>query len=819
VTTRLWSILTAVAVVVSAAAATPAAAAPSEPVAAPGLARAMGVAAGETDGQVTVTGTVRRLALTADDGSRSVLVAVVPPDGTAVQVAADDLSDVEAGARVAVSIEARELAVGTDTVTADGGAHVEDVRVLEGAPLAASPGGPGVGTSAASAGSVTAAGMVRRVHLMSAVTLGGDVEGAIDLRYAATGISTASTYFGTSTGGAVTFSLVNQFDAGPYFQSMDPCDAAQVFTFFEWAADAARVPNAAGSGQHVVVQTPVRSSCWFASAADIANGGVLWLNGPGSWTAVDPWHVAQGLGNTLALGFSHGRFECPGLADGSAQECRNAPRGSGYDVMGLTLSPNTAAFRVAPGPLNAAQMDVLGLLNPSNTVFATGPGSVALRPVAGLTGMRFLRFTSPTATYYVEYRGAVGMDADLGSTRWGCPAGDEVCGTDTFRPGVVVHRVDGRVGIGSDTYLVEANAGQGQNIDARMYVLQPGRSFLTEDGMYRLSRPAGDRTDVASVTLGMGPGPSIHRPVGNFESVVASRTDLRVRGWTVDHDTRGPGWIWVSVNGRGQVAPASTWRSDVAAAYRLQDGRQGFDVTLTGEPGTNTVCVTAINVGRGENASLGCRTVSVLAANPIGNFEAAVSTTDGITVSGWALDPDTAASSYVWVEVAGVGKLAYANTHRPDIGRLLPELGSAHGFSTTLTPGPGTHQVCVTAVNVGLGANTSLGCRTVRVVDPSPIGNFEKVVRSPNGVTVTGWTLDPQTTSSIQLRVYVNGTSTVPMTFLANDVRYDVGLALPGMGIHHGFSRTVPIPPIAGRPVCVQAVNVLAGSDTWLGCR
>ena len=173
----------------------------------------------------------------------------------------------------------------------------------------------------------------------------------------------------------------------------------------------------------------------------------------------------------------------------------------------------------------------------------------------------------------------------------------------------------------------------------------------------------------------------------------------------------------------------------------------------------------------------------------------------------------------MWVEGAGVGKLAYANAQRPYIGRLLPELGSAHGFSTTLTPGPGTHQVCVTAVNVGLGANTSLGCRTVRVVDPSPIGNFEKLVRSPTGVTVTGWTLDPQTTSSIQLRVYVNGTSTVPMTFLANDVRYDVGLALPGMGIHHGFTRTVPIPPIAGRPVCVQAVNVLAGTDTWLGCR
>ena len=57
------------------------------------------------------------------------------------------------------------------------------------------------------------------------------------------------------------------------------------------------------------------------------------------------------------------------------------------------------------------------------------------------------------------------------------------------------------------------------------------------------------------------------------------------------------------------------------------------------------------------------------------------------------------------------------------------------------------------------------------------------------------------------------------MTFLADDVRYDVGLALPGMGIPHGFTRTVPIPPIAGRPVCVQAVNVLAGSDTWLGCR
>lgn len=781
----------------------------------------MSVAAGETDGQVTVTGTVRRLALTADDGSRSVLVAVVPPDGTAVQVAAEDLGDVETGARVAVSLGASELAVGTDTLDPESGAQVEDVRVLEAGPGADAPDGPGVGAEVAPSGSV------RPVHLVSANFPGQGLPSP-DQEYLAAGTATAITYFSTSTGGAVTLGVASARDAGTYrdwdWDNPYVCDAEQVIRFLDWAAAQAGVYDAAGSGQHVAVETAFVGVCSWASIADVADGGVVWFNGPSGWYElpdIRPWFVAQGLGHTLGLGFSQSRIKCSGLADGSSSECHDAFGGSAYDVMGLVLDAEAHPWG-APGPLSAAQLDILGLLTPANTVFATGPGTVTLRPVAGLAGVRFLRFTGPTATYYVEYRAAVGMDADLGTTRLGCPAGESKCEQftrHTFLPGVVVHRVDGRAAIGSDTYLVEANAGPDWYTEAQVYPLPPGRSFITEGGAHQLSRPAGDRTDMATVKLSVGPGAAIHNPVGNFESVVASRTSLRVRGWSIDHDVREPGWIWVSINGRRHMEWAGTSRPDVSAAFPIQDSRHGFDFTVAGAPGPNTVCITAINVGPGQDASLGCRTVSVLAGNPIGNFEAAVGTTDGVQVSGWALDPDTATSSYVWVEIAGVGKLARANAQRPDIGRLLPELGSAHGFTTTLTPGPGTHQVCVTAVNVGLGANTSLGCRTVRVVDPSPIGNFEKLVRSPTGVTVTGWTLDPQTTSSIQLRVYVNGTSTVPMTFLANDVRYDVGLALPGMGIHHGFTRTVPIPPIAGRPVCVQAVNVLAGTDTWLGCR
>jgi hypothetical protein len=84
-------------------------------------------------------------------------------------------------------------------------------------------------------------------------------------------------------------------------------------------------------------------------------------------------------------------------------------------------------------------------------------------------------------------------------------------------------------------------------------------------------------------------------------------------------------------------------------------------------------------------------------------------------------------------------------------------------------------------------------------------------------VTVNGWALDPDTSQSIAVHVYVDGVWTLAAT--AGGSRPDVGAAFPGYGSLHGFS--VPFPVAAGlHTVCVYAINWGSGTtNTRLGCR
>lgn len=100
---------------------------------------------------------------------------------------------------------------------------------------------------------------------------------------------------------------------------------------------------------------------------------------------------------------------------------------------------------------------------------------------------------------------------------------------------------------------------------------------------------------------------------------------------------------------------------------------------------------------------------------PVGWFDQAqVTATGTLTVTGWALDPDTpTAASTVEVAVDGRVQAVPADADRPDVGAAYPAAGPLHGFSTTATVDPGTHTVCVDALDPTTALRTKLGCRTV----------------------------------------------------------------------------------------------------------
>jgi hypothetical protein len=201
---------------------------------------------------------------------------------------------------------------------------------------------------------------------------------------------------------------------------------------------------------------------------------------------------------------------------------------------------------------------------------------------------------------------------------------------------------------------------------------------------------------------------------------------------------------------------------------------------------------------------------------PIGHLDAVRSAPPGvISLSGWALDPDTTASISTHVYVDGKVAVALtANIPRPDVGRVYRR-GDNHGFSGSVNASNGVHQVCVYAIDSAGGSNPRIGCASVTVVNHAPRGVFDGVVSSEGRIWARGWALDPDTAASITVHVYVDGKFAQILT--ADTPRPDVG-RIYGLGDNHGFNA--PVNALAGaHQVCLYAIDASGGSNPFIGCR
>jgi hypothetical protein len=122
--------------------------------------------------------------------------------------------------------------------------------------------------------------------------------------------------------------------------------------------------------------------------------------------------------------------------------------------------------------------------------------------------------------------------------------------------------------------------------------------------------------------------------------------------------------------------------------------------------------------------------------------------------------------------------------------------------------------VCTYGIDVGLGDNAPLGCRSLQLRQ-SPFGSIDSAARTAGQVRVQGWAIDPSVSSSIRVHVYVNGVWTAAST--ADGSRADIATAFPGYGAAHGLDVSVSAP--SGAQVCLYGINVGAGGNALLGCR
>ncbi|MFN0025576.1 MAG: L,D-transpeptidase [Acidimicrobiales bacterium] len=207
-------------------------------------------------------------------------------------------------------------------------------------------------------------------------------------------------------------------------------------------------------------------------------------------------------------------------------------------------------------------------------------------------------------------------------------------------------------------------------------------------------------------------------------------------------------------------------------------------------------------------------------ASPFGYLDSAISGPAGVTVSGWATDPDTAAPLDVHLyrndEFMGAVR---ADDPRPDVAAAHPWAGPNHGYSQTIAGGEGTQRFCAYAINVGAGDPYALlGCTVVRVTNDA-VGVLDAVSRVPgtDAAQASGWAVDANSADPVDIHYYVDN-AFVGVT-RADQHRADIAANLPWSGGDAGYSFIVPVGP-GSHDVCAYAIGIGPGSPwSLLGCR
>ena len=204
------------------------------------------------------------------------------------------------------------------------------------------------------------------------------------------------------------------------------------------------------------------------------------------------------------------------------------------------------------------------------------------------------------------------------------------------------------------------------------------------------------------------------QPVGNVNSVAQKGNVVTLTGWSFDYDAPDtPLTVVARVNGAlAGTVPSTIMRPRINAAFH-GTGPHGFTITVRIPAGTSTVCIYALNKGPGSTARPGCRVLQLRTA-PLGRIDSVTVQGSQAVVTGWAFDFNNTAQSIGVVLKRNGRQVASAPTalDRPDVNRAWSVTGR-HGFSYTVGLIAGANQLCAYGLNVGAGANSLLGCRTV----------------------------------------------------------------------------------------------------------
>lgn len=325
-------------------------------------------------------------------------------------------------------------------------------------------------------------------------------------------------------------------------------------------------------------------------------------------------------------------------------------------------------------------------------------------------------------------------------------------------------------------------------------------------------------------TLLIAPSSAAPSAVGAFQITVKGDA-VWADGWAVDPSRPGDR---IQVRFEDRTGGGNSYGGDfVAAGPRPELAQYGWGTehgfagyVHTYHTGTVTICMTMSNpMAQITYPQVICQTVE-MADDPLNNDPRAAMTVSqvangGVVVSGWAYDPNQGWPSNVAILLDGK-PILNLRADRPS-PEMAPYGLASNGFLAGFyLPSPGTHEVCVVALNVERGKDVLAQCNEVTWAAPQPTG----AVRGDMGgyaagsaIITQGWAFDeayPSQTSRIMLTL----DGQVKAFFYADKPSPE--LHPYGIGGNHGFTAGFYASP--GKHQVCQFVVSINGRSALTKC-
>jgi hypothetical protein len=326
---------------------------------------------------------------------------------------------------------------------------------------------------------------------------------------------------------------------------------------------------------------------------------------------------------------------------------------------------------------------------------------------------------------------------------------------------------------------------------------------------------AGSMGSAGCKTVNIPVAPS---PVVSIDTVSANSGRIQVSGWAVNPDNPTVG-VNLAINIGSRWIQATGGQANSIAASQVSGAgpNQGFTAQFDAPPGQQTFCVWA-NKTNGSAVMVGCRTVLVAEQRAAaGAIESATVSGNTITLTGWAVWPDSPSTSvHLAANVGSSWTSISADQNNNAANNSYPGVGNAHGFSVTIPANSGSQSICIWTTNPASGPSI-LGCRTVVVgVAPSSVlTSIESVTPGPGRINFSGWAVWPSSDSTT-VRLAANvGSSWFPID--ANTTSSTIQQTVSGVSAQHGFSGSISLPP-GSQEICFWAAQPNAPAK-FLECR